>query len=415
MPLRVRAIAVRYPQRMGQAVEKRIQGAIASRPGVRLDLFNAEVIKVDGEDCILSTVSEVPQHLSPEDRDQQKSSALDLVRDSVVALDSQGHITYLNHAAEQLYGWRSAEAAGSVARTVLFADNQEAFDTAWRAVRERGEWRGEFVQKTKNGIERFVESRWSALRRRESSRITSVMVVSTDISKLNEATAGIAHEIRNPLASIKGVADAFLQRRQLTSQEREWMEAVRREVLKIDTRIRELLNVSQPRILNVKQCSLNELISGVVLLARHRTNSFDDRPPAISVQFVDTTTEPLTMSLDPACIEDAVLNLVLNAIESIEGNGRVTVCLRRRVTNGDGEAMIEVTDTGCGIPLHIRRKIFEPLFTTKCDGIGLGLAAVRRTAAAYHGRVTFKTRIGHGSKFVLALPLQSQRLTENPK
>ena len=80
----------------------------------------------------------------------------------------------------------------------------------------------------------------------------------------------LAHEIRNPLASIKGVADAFLRRGQLTRQEREWMEAVRREVSKIDARLRELLDISQPRIFHVRRCSLNDLVSDVVLLATHQ-------------------------------------------------------------------------------------------------------------------------------------------------
>ena len=226
-------------------------------------------------------------------------------------------------------------------------------------------------------------------------------------------TAGLAHDVRNSLASIKGVADAFLQRRQLTGQEREWMEAVRHEVLKIDARMRELFDVSQPRPINVTQCSLNDLVSHVVLLATHQVT--DRQPRGISIQFIDETTEPLVMSLDSTRIEDAVLNLLLNAIDSIEENGRVTVCLRRRGTNGDGEAMIEVTDNGCGIPLDHRRKIFQPFFTTKCAGTGLGLATVRQTAAAHDGRITFKSRIGRGSKFVLALPLRSQRLADNQK
>ena len=213
----------------------------------------------------------------------------------------------------------------------------------------------------------------------------------------------LAHEIRNPLASIKGVADAFLRRGQLTRQEREWMEAVRREVSKIDARMRELLDVS--RVITARQCSLNDLVSGVVLLASHQVKSINDRDGRqISIEFNDTTSEPILMQLDPARIEDAVLNLVLNAIESIEGDGRITVRLRRATKSH--EALIEVSDTGCGVSLENRRRIFEPLFTTKLDGTGLGLAAVRRTAAAYHGRISFKSKIGHGSKFVLTLPLR---------
>ena len=233
---------------------------------------------------------------------------------------------------------------------------------------------------------------------------------------LTEQIASIAHEIRNPLASIKGVADAFLERGQLTVQERAWMEAVGREVLKIDARMRELLDVSQPRILNLGQCSLNELIHGVVLLARSHLKSINGNGYQISLRFIDLTTEPIVLLADSARIEDAVLNLVLNAIESIEEKGRVKVSLRSRTSTSreGGEALIEVTDTGCGIPREIRDRIFQPRLTTKPGGTGLGLAAVRHTAAAHHGRITFKTRIGRGSKFTLALPLRSrQHLTES--
>ena len=168
----------------------------------------------------------------------------------------------------------------------------------------------------------------------------------------------LAHGIRNPLAAIQGVAEAFLQRGQLTRQEREWMEAVRHEVMKIDERVRELLDISRPRIFNNKPCSLSELINRVVLVATHRLRSTNNHPARkIGVEFIDETTEPLVMHLDSGRIEDAVLNLVLNAMESIDGDGRVAIYLRRQTwASGNDEAMIEVTDTGCGIPLEIRRR-----------------------------------------------------------
>jgi len=104
---------------------------------------------------------------------------------------------------------------------------------------------------------------------------------------------------------------------------------------------------------------------------------------------------------------------VLNAMESIDGEGRVTIRLRCVTKNNNShhhaEALIEVSDTGCGIPHENRRRIFEPRFTTKRKGTGLGLAAVRRTAAEYHGRISFKSKVGCGSKFTLTLPLNSQQ------
>ena len=342
---------------------------------------------------------------------REKRHALDLVKDAVVAVDPRGHITYLNRAAENFYGWTSAELLGQLARTTLFGDSQLAFDNAWCTVLKNGEWRGQFAEQTKSGDERMLEVHWSAVHDQQTSRLTSVLIAASEVPKMNMTTANLAHEIRNPLAGIKGVADTFLQRRQLTREEREWMEAVRHGVMKIDARMRELLNLSQPRVFNARECLLSELLNGVVSLADHQTKSRQ-----ISVQFIDATTAPLVVFLDPARIEDAVFNLVLNGIEAIDGSGRVTVCLRRGSKHVNGEALIEVTDTGRGIPLEIRDRIFEPLFTTKTQGTGLGLAAVRRTAAAHHGRISFTSKIGRGSKFVLTLPLRSQpKLLENPK
>lgn len=339
--------------------------------------------------------------------------ALDLVRDAVVVLDPHGRITYLNHAAEALHGLTSSQLIGKSARTTLYSGCQTIFDAAWSDILSSGTWSGNIAQETKRGVECLMESRWTAVWDQHASQITSVVIVSTEILSARLTTASLAHEIKNPLASIKGVADALLRRQTLTRQEREWMKAVRREVVKIDSRLRELLDVSHSRALNTRSCALSELISRAIMLATHQLHSIKKR--RVSVEFIDDTLEPVVLPLDPSRIEDAILNLVLNAIESIEANGRVTVCLRRRsAANGASEAVIEVADTGCGIPLEIRRRIFEPLFTTKREGTGLGLAAVRRTAAAYHGRITFKTRIDRGSTFVLTLPIRSQPvLTEN--
>jgi PAS domain S-box-containing protein len=223
------------------------------------------------------------------------------------------------------------------------------------------------------------------------------------VALVEELAAALAHEVRNPLAGIKGVADAFLNRRKLSEQEREWMEAVRGEVLKIDARLRELMDLTQPRVLNLRKCSLGKLIKRVVLLAQHHANALPNCD--IVVKFVDDTREPLEIPLDPAQIEDAVLNLVLNAIEAIEESGRVTVRLSVRKADGCDEAVITVCDTGCGINESDRQRIFDPFFTTKPDGTGIGLSAVQRAVEAFNGRITFDTCARRGSRFELSLPL----------
>jgi two-component system sensor histidine kinase AtoS len=225
------------------------------------------------------------------------------------------------------------------------------------------------------------------------------------VALVEELAAALAHEVRNPLAGIKGVAEAFLKRRKLTEQERQWLEAVCGEVLKIDARLRELLDLTQPRVHNIRRCSLNKLIKRVVLLATHHTNSLPDRD--VIVEFVDATFgEAIEMVADPALIEDAVLNLVLNGIESIDESGRVTVRLSRRCNdNGEEVAVITVSDTGCGIAEADRQRIFDPFFTTKPDGTGIGLAAVKRTVEAFSGHITVDTSGERGSTFELSFPL----------
>lgn len=225
------------------------------------------------------------------------------------------------------------------------------------------------------------------------------------VALVQELAATLAHDVRNPLAGIKGVADAFLERRRLTRQEREWMEAVRGEVLKIDSRLKELLYLTQPSVPTVlEHCSLSALIRRTVLLASHQARSIPDRK--IDFEFIDETDEPLKLAINSAPLEDAILNLVINAIESIEKRGRVTVTLtRRRNALDQDEALITVSDTGCGILDENRERIFEPFFTTKPQGTGIGLASAKRIAAMFNGRIAITSLVGCGSTFEFSLPL----------
>lgn len=199
---------------------------------IRLGLLNAQVITLDGGDCILSTVRDITEQLAAEERYRQQSCALDLVHEAVIILDPQGRITYWNQAAQQLYGWTSAEVIGQVARTLLFSNSNVSFNAAWRASHLKKEWRGEIAQCTKAGTELLVESRWFALYEKLASRMASLLIVSTNISgrdmtadlfgaaglaRVERLAAELAHEIENPLAGIKGVVDTFLSRGRLTS------------------------------------------------------------------------------------------------------------------------------------------------------------------------------------------------------
>src|SRR5204863_7006037 len=116
----------------------------------------------------------------------------------------------------------------------------------------------------------------------------------------------------------------------------------------------------------------------------------------------------IVVSVDPAQVEDAILNLVINAIEAIEGAGQITVSIRFESSEETGdEAVIEIGDTGRGISEENLKQIFNTFFTTTKGGTGLGLPAVRRIARAHGGRVEVTSKIGEGSTFQIYLPLNA--------
>jgi signal transduction histidine kinase len=124
----------------------------------------------------------------------------------------------------------------------------------------------------------------------------------------------------------------------------------------------------------------------------------------VQVEF-EPPEQDIIVNADSAQIEDAILNLIINAIEAIETEGSITVSIRREETDEGQEAIIEVADTGRGISEEHLKQVFNTFFTTTKGGTGLGLPAVRRIARAHGGRVEAKSKVGEGSTFGIHLPL----------
>ena len=358
-----------------------------------------------------------------EEKIRQQAELLDQAQDAIIVRDLEDLISYWNKSAERLYGWTRDEVIGRDAKELLYKELPAGFEEADRAIRENGEWSGELSQVTKEGREIVVLSRWTLVRD-DHEQPHQKLIVNTDVTEqkrlenevqraaqlsfVGELAAGLAHEIKNPLAGIQGAVDILIRRREKTDPEREALEGMRHEVTRIDGTVRALLDRARPRLVSVKAMSLSEVVRRAVNLSRGQLAHSMSRGGRVTISY-EPPDDPIVVNIDAAQIEDAVLNLIINAIDATEGAGEVKVRVSTdQETAGREDAIIEVSDNGRGIAEEDQPRIFNPFFTTRSEGTGLGLPAVRRIARAHGGTVGVESKLGRGSTFTIRLPLNRE-------
>jgi signal transduction histidine kinase len=215
------------------------------------------------------------------------------------------------------------------------------------------------------------------------------------LATLGELATGLAHEIRNPLAGIAGVIEIIGRDLPSTSPARAVVKDVRQEIAQINRILTDLLETARPHPPQVRRSNLNTTIEHAVMLARQQVLS---RPIKIELQKAPDLPE---VEHDSDQIHQVFLNLLLNAVQAIEGEGTIRVEIGPR----DGYASVIVSDTGRGIPAQHLPNIFRPFYTTKGNGTGLGLSLARRIVEEHHGRIEVSSVVGKGSRFEVVLPI----------
>ena len=214
------------------------------------------------------------------------------------------------------------------------------------------------------------------------------------LATLGELATGLAHEIRNPLAGIAGVIEIVGRDLPATSPARAVVKDVRLEITRISRTLTDLLETARPRRPEVRRSNLNTTVEHAVMLARQQVLS---RPIKIELQKAPDLQE---VEHDSDQVHQVLLNLLLNAVQAMEGPGTVRVEIGSR----DGFASVAVSDTGRGIAAQNLPNIFRPFYTTKGDGTGLGLSLARRIVEDHHGRIEVNSVVGKGSKIEVLLP-----------
>src|SRR5215469_12280421 len=215
------------------------------------------------------------------------------------------------------------------------------------------------------------------------------------LATLGELAAGLAHEIRNPLAGIAGVVDIMGKELPAASPSRAVIGEVQNEILRIQAILNDLLSYARPRPPNFHPANLNTTVEQAILMARQQVRTFP-----VQVLFTPNTSMP-PVCHDPALLQQVVLNLVMNGIQAITGEGKVEVAIARE----DPNVLITVKDTGKGISPEALSRIFKPFFTTRKEGTGLGLSLASGIVQSHGGTIEALSILGQGTQFRIQMPI----------
>lgn len=349
---------------------------------------------------------------------QRLRYALD--QSSIVALtDVSGKIIYANDKFCEISKYQREELLGQDHRILNSGYHaKEVIRDLWRTIAHGRVWRGELRNVAKDGTVYWVDTtivplltpdgkpeQYLAIRNdiTEKKRVEALLRTKETMAQLGQMAAVIAHEVRNPLAGISGAIQVIASRLPQESREVQILRDVIDRVKGLDEVLSGLLDFARPRAPAMRLCSVRDIVEQASMFFRdtphHHGISFDIKGPDLAIQ------------ADPELLGRALLNLVMNAAQSIMGSRspneigvhEIIGHVRVEIDTTDDEVGIAVVDDGPGLPEGSEEHLFKPFFTTKIKGTGLGLAVVKQAVDAHRGRLQVSSRRGE-TRFTMFLP-----------
>ncbi|MGE5049098.1 MAG: two-component system sensor histidine kinase NtrB [Deltaproteobacteria bacterium] len=327
------------------------------------------------------------------------SAVVRSIASGIITVGEDGRLTYINPAAETLTGLAARSAHGRPLVELLP-------ELAASLERPRSRGRPEVRVRAHDGRVRILGYTAAPLSGREVGGRVILSQDLTELRQMEEAVrradrlavvgglaAGLAHEIRNPLASMCGSIEILGGAKGLDDQERRLMQVVRSEAERLEALVREFLSFARP-----VSPALQALDARAAVAETAELFSSQLAERGVELSLVDGP--PVWMRADPRQLRQVLWNVLGNAADATPQGGRVEV----RLFSAGGQAVLEISDTGVGIAEEDLRRIFDPFFTTKERGTGLGLAIVHRIVEAHGGEVTVRSEPGRGSTFRISLP-----------
>jgi two-component system sensor histidine kinase PilS (NtrC family) len=354
-------------------------------------------------------------------------NVVDSMSSGLLIIDLSGRVVSSNHAAERILLLSPVLRQGWLAQDLFsFINIDEIVQRV--GTLDHGLNRAEGLYERRDGTKIILGVSYSPLRDEKGmvhglilnfQDITAIRAMEAEIKRgeqlvtVGRLSAAIAHEIRNPLASISGSIQLLRSELVLDESNQRLMDIVAREIERLNTIITDFLAYARPRPLQYAEVDLHKLLSGTLDLL---CNGLPDGG-AVTIH-TEFATDVSIQAVDPQGLRQVIWNLCLNAVEAMQHQGTLTIrtAVQSLVNQpyhahleppvATQELIIDVVDTGPGMPPDVQERIFEPFFSTKDGGTGLGLATVDRIIYNHRGRIEVNSQLGRGTTMRIHLPFR---------
>ncbi|QSO51468.1 PAS domain S-box protein [Alicyclobacillus curvatus] len=345
----------------------------------------------------------------------------------ICAFDVNNEIMSMNAAFETITGYTEAELVGKSRLQLWFEEDHLVAETVLNDL-YRGEIKKKFETTIRHKDGRKVEVRATMVPMVEGDKVRGYFSMITDIAEekmaetllleseklaaIGQLAAGVAHEIRNPLTSIKGFVHLLSEK--AAAEDQSYYDIVKSELSRVEGIVSEMLVLAKPQAVCFKPVSVATKVQEVANLLSAQANMQN-----VSVR-IESDVQPLEdpspdgVQLQPMGdgnqLKQVFLNLVKNAIEAMPNGGELSI----RIQHRNGKVTVTFADTGEGITPEALAKLGEPFYTTKVDGTGLGLVVSKRIIANHSGQMEIQSTPGQGTKVTVSLPLPTLSHTALP-
>jgi PAS domain S-box-containing protein len=333
-----------------------------------------------------------------------------LDQSSIVAFtDAKGIITSVNHKFCEISKYNREEILGKD-HNILNSGyhSKDFFKNLWKTIGSGSVWKGEIRNKAKDGTYYWVDTtivpfingqgkpyQYLAIRNdiTERKKTEEVLHRQDKLAAVGQLAAGVAHEIRNPLTSMKGYAE-FLQLDEKDPERMEFLSIILDEIERVNTIVEDFMVLAKPKVVELEEKNVVPVIKNVVSLLE-----FEARKKNVRLTF-DCNHEIIQIECDENRLKQVFLNFIKNGIEAMPNGGELHV----KTIIHDNNVQISIQDTGVGISEEKLKKLGEPFYTTKKNGNGLGLMVSFKIIESHNGKVFVESEPNKGTTFNILLP-----------